>query len=100
MRYITDKDFEYLLKKVETEVKDKTLESLDVKFSVYGKSLVVVTNGIRHDISKNIPDNIWEIGGEIKSPEDNWKIRTMLCMYVRSLVKELYPTADVDKIVM
>ena len=97
---LSEIDLDDLVGRIVATTIDKTLEKLDVKFSIYGRSLVVTANGKKHDISKTIPESVWDLGGEVKNPIDDWKIREMLCLVVRDFVKGKYPLTDVGKIIM
>ncbi len=76
-----------------------TIKSVEASFSIYGKSLRVVVDGEPYILSNKISDDIWNIGGDFKSPEDNWKIRVELCKVTRRFLLSLDPTIDVSKVV-
>jgi hypothetical protein len=71
------------------------------KFSIYGKKIVVLIDGVEHDISDKIPDWIWRYetkGNDINlnNPVVNWKIRTELAKATRKIVEEITGSDNVQ----
>lgn len=69
-------------------------------FSVWAKKIVIIIDGVEHDISDRIPNWIWRYKTEgndnnLNNPVVNWEIRTELARATEKIVKEITGSDDV-----
>jgi len=76
-----------------------TIKNVEVSFSISEKRLCVVVDIEPYLLSDMISDDIWNIGGHFKSPEDDWKIRVELCKVTRTFLLGIDSTIDVSKVI-
>lgn len=88
-----------LFDKVTSEIEHHTIKSVEISHSVYQHRLCVVVNGEPYLLSDRISDDIWNIGGEFKSPEDDWKIRSEMSKVTREFLLKIDPRIDTSKII-
>jgi len=75
------------------------MTDVEIRFSIYHKTLKIKIGEDEYDISKNISLAVWEIGGEYKDPVSNWKIRKKLCKVTRKFLKKYDPEMNVEDII-
>lgn len=92
-------DTNTLFEKIKSEIETHTIKNVEVSFSIYQKRLSVIVNGEPHLLSDRIPDEVWSIGGEFKSPEDDWKIRVEMSKVTREFLLGIDPFIDTSKII-
>lgn len=88
---------EKLFNKVKEEIEDRTIKTIDGEFSIYRHKAILIINGKPYDISKSISEEVWNIGGEYKSPEDKWKISCEVNKQARIFLCDFDPSLDINK---
>lgn len=88
-----------LFEKVASTIKERTIKTLEGKFSIFKKELVLIINGIEHNLSSSISDEIWRKGvGDniymINHPEVNFEIRVELSKVANGYLKWFDPTFE------
>lgn len=83
--------------KVRNEIEDRTIRTLDAEYSIYRHRVVLIINGKHFNISERISDEVWNLGGEYKSPEDKWKITVEVNKKAREFLCDFDPHFDIDE---
>jgi len=86
-----------LFNKAKKEIEDRTIRTMDYEYSIYRHKVILIINDHRYDISLRIPEDIWNLGGEYKSPEDKWRITCEVNRQARIFICEFDPRFDIDK---
>ena len=75
--------------------------SITGTFSLYRKYVRVIINGVEHDLSNEIPIEVWRKGvgdniHNLNNPEINWAIRVELSNHVNKIVKEITGMSNIQ----
>lgn len=73
----------------------------DGNFSLWGKKIIVIIDGIEHDISDRIPEWVWRYetqgsDNNLNNPIVNWKIRVELAKEATKILREITGSNDVE----
>ena len=88
-----------LAEKIMTAINERTIKTLDGRLSLYKKELVIIINGVEHNLSSSVGDDVWRknVGDNIynlNNPQVNYEIRVELSKIVNAYVKEFDPAFE------
>ena len=88
-----------LIEKIMTEINDRAIKTLDGRLSLYKKELVIIINGVEHNLSSSVGDDVWRknVGDNIhnlNNPQVNYEIRVELSKIANAYVKDFDPTFE------
>ena len=88
-----------LFEKVMNTINERTIKTLDGRLSLYKKELVIIINGVEHNLSSSVGDDVWRknVGDNIhnlNNPQVSYEIRVELSKIANSYVKDFDPSFD------